>query len=83
MRTHASLTRPKQAMPLYVRKALNERALMTTYRERPTYQQNDYLWWIRQAKKEDTRERRLTQMLDELDKGGVYMGMKHAESAKK
>ena len=48
---------------------------MDAYRARPPYQQNDYLGWIIGAKREDTRAKRLRQMLDELDKGGVYMNM--------
>jgi uncharacterized protein YdeI (YjbR/CyaY-like superfamily) len=49
---------------------------MPAYRERPEYQQNDYLGWIARAKREETKDKRLAQMLDELEKGGVYMGMK-------
>ena len=55
---------------------------MHDYRARPAYQQNDYLGWIAQAKRADTRLRRIEQMLDELERGGVYMKMDHPPSAK-
>ena len=62
-------------MPVFVRNALNERALMDAYRERPPYQQNDYLGWIARAKLEATRLTRLDQMLNELQGGKLYMNM--------
>lgn len=55
---------------------------MEDYKSRPAYQQNDYLWWIHDAKRQDTKEKRLKQMLDELKQGGIYMKMKHAPSRK-
>jgi hypothetical protein len=42
---------------------------------RPPYQQNDYIGWITRAKREETRQKRLTQMLEELQSGAAYMGM--------
>jgi uncharacterized protein YdeI (YjbR/CyaY-like superfamily) len=74
--------RPKQTMPMFVKKALNERDLMAAYNERPPYQQNDYLYWIKQAKFQDTKDRRLAQMLVELEQGGLYMHLKHEASRK-
>jgi uncharacterized protein YdeI (YjbR/CyaY-like superfamily) len=62
-------------MPDYVERALEERGLTEAYRARPDYQQNDYVGWIERAKREDTRIRRLEQMLDELEAGDVYMKM--------
>lgn len=72
---HPSLQRPTYPIPDYVRDALNERGLMDAYRARPPYQQNDYIGWITRAKRETTRQKRLTQMLDELARGDVYMKM--------
>jgi uncharacterized protein YdeI (YjbR/CyaY-like superfamily) len=69
------LKRPKNPMPPAVRDALNERGLMDAYLARPPYQQNDYLGWIAHAKLEATKTKRLNQMLDELEDGGVYMKM--------
>ena len=71
----ATLSRPLQEMPDFVREALTARGLMEAYEARPPYQRNDYLGWIARAKREDTRRRRLLQMLDELEAGGVYMKM--------
>jgi len=62
-------------MPSFVRSALVRTKLMGAYRERPPYQQNDYLGWITRAKLEPTRQRRLAQMLDELARGDRYMKM--------
>jgi uncharacterized protein YdeI (YjbR/CyaY-like superfamily) len=49
---------------------------MNAYLARPPYQQNDYIGWITRAKLESTKQKRLNQMLDELELGGVYMKMK-------
>jgi uncharacterized protein YdeI (YjbR/CyaY-like superfamily) len=70
-------------MPEHIREALRERKLLKAYEERPAYQQNDYLGWIARAKRETTREKRLQQMLDELEKGGVYMNMEHPPSRRR
>lgn len=67
-------------MPEDVRAALKEADLTTAYEERPPYQRNDYLGWISQAAKDETRTKRIRQMLDELAQGGVYMGMAHPPS---
>ena len=70
------LTRTRHKMPDYIREALTERNLMDTYHERPDYQQNDYIGWITRAKREETKQKRLIQMLDELKGGKLYMNMK-------
>jgi uncharacterized protein YdeI (YjbR/CyaY-like superfamily) len=70
------LTRTRYPVPDYIREALNERNLMDAYRERPDYQQNDYIGWLTRAKREETRQKRLTQMLEELEGGKLYMNMK-------
>ena len=70
------LKRPINEMPKEVASALKRRRLDTAYRERAAYQQNDYLGWIARAKRPETRERRLAQMLDELAAGDAYMGMR-------
>jgi uncharacterized protein YdeI (YjbR/CyaY-like superfamily) len=62
--------------------ALENRQLLPQYQQRPAYQQNDYLSWIERAKRPETRQKRLAQMLDELAKGGIYMNMKHPASAR-
>jgi uncharacterized protein YdeI (YjbR/CyaY-like superfamily) len=70
------LRRPAQRMPAFVRRALDERGLLASYRLRPAYQRNDYLSWITGAQRDETKQKRLAQMLDELERGGVYMKMK-------
>ena len=70
-------------MPAFVRQALRRRNLMDAYDRRPAYQRNDYLGWINAARRADTKEKRLRQMLDELKAGGIYMKMKHPPSAKR
>ena len=70
-------------MPDYIKCALDDKNLMQLYKERPPYQQNDYIGWIEQAKRQETKDKRLHQMLNELKEGGVYMKMKHPASAKK
>lgn len=79
----SKLSRPRYAMPNFVREALIEHNLIEAYEDRPPYQQNDYLGWILRAKREETRQKRLAQMLDELAHGGIYMNMKHTPSEPK
>lgn len=64
-----------EEMPPFVRDALTEAGLMEAYRRRPAYQQNDYLAWIRRAKRPETKHKRLTHMVGELQRGDVYMNM--------
>jgi uncharacterized protein YdeI (YjbR/CyaY-like superfamily) len=78
----SKLKRPKQAMPGFVKQALKKRELLEAYKKRPAYQQNDYLSWISDAKLQDVKLQRLEQMLDELDKGNVYMDMEYLVSEK-
>ena len=71
-----TLQRALNPMPDDVRTALEERGLMAAYEARPPYQRNDYLGWIARAKRPETRQKRLKQMLDELEQGGIYMRMR-------
>ena len=66
----------------FIKQALKENGLMHDYLERPAYQQNDYIGWINHAKLETTKLKRLAQMLDELEQGGIYMKMDHPASRK-
>ncbi|MCB1518722.1 MAG: YdeI/OmpD-associated family protein [Hyphomicrobiaceae bacterium] len=63
-------------MPADVAELLGERGLRAAYDARPAYQRNDYLGWIARAKRPETRQKRTGQMLDELERGDVYMNMK-------
>ncbi len=78
----SNLKRPRHPMPAFVRDALNESGLMDDYQKRPAYQQNDYIGWIANAKQQETKTKRLRQMLQELEAGGIYMKMKHRASEK-
>ena len=53
--------------------ALLTHNLLTAFNARPPYQRDDYLGWIGRAKREATKQQRLTQMLDELRRGNVFM----------
>ncbi len=71
------LKRPRYPMPEFIRTALIEKNLTEAYCNRPAYQQNDYIGWITRAKRVETKEKRLEQMLDELASGDRYMKMKY------
>lgn len=62
-------------MPKWVKQGLSESNLTDEYQQRPAYQRNDYMMWITQAKREETRQKRYGQMIDELKHGDVYMKM--------
>lgn len=70
-------------MPEFIRDALEQNRLLNDYNARPAYQRNDYVGWILSAKRDETRQKRLKQMLDELSVGGVYMKMDHPPSRKR
>ena len=72
----STLKRERYVMPDFILEALTNRRLLDAYLARPDYQQNDYIGWITRAKRDATREKRLKQMLAELEHGGVYMSMK-------
>ena len=69
-------------MPNDVAAKLAETGLLDRYAERPRYQRNDYLAWITRAKRPETRQKRIDQMVAELTSGGLYMGMVHRPSAR-
>jgi len=75
------LKRARHPLPTFIRCALEERRLTDAYRARTAYQQNDYVGWITRAKREETSQRRLAQMLDELWKGDRYMKMGYKPTA--
>ncbi len=62
-------------MPEWVAEQLTERDLWAAYEARPPFQRNDYVGWISRARREATQHRRCAQMLDELERGDVYMKM--------
>jgi hypothetical protein len=80
--TRMTTSRPRHKMPAPIKAALQKHGVLAAYNRRPAYQRNDYLGWIAQAKTDATKAKRTAQMLNELERGGVYMGMQHAPSAK-
>ena len=78
MDANADLSRMHRSihdLPADIHAALEQKQLMAAYHARPPYQQNDYVGWIGRAKLGATRAKRLAQMLNELEQGGVYMHM--------
>lgn len=69
------LKRALNPMPKDVLETLEKEKLVDTYYARPPYQRNDYISWITRAKRNETREKRLRQMINELKDGGLYMKM--------
>ena len=69
------LTRPIQPMPEDIARRLDAAHLRDPYEARPPYQRNDYLGWIARAKRPETRDKRIAQMLEELAAGDRYMKM--------
>lgn len=67
--------RERYPMPDFIREALEAEKLTAAYDARPPYQRNDYIGWITRAKLPATQQKRLTQMLEELEKGDAYMKM--------
>ncbi len=67
--------RERYPMPDFISAALDRSSLWGRYRARPPYQQNDYIGWITRGKREETCQKRLAQMLEELQSGDAYMGM--------
>ncbi len=53
--------------------------VLKEYEERPFYQRNDYIHWIESAKREETFEKRIQQMIDELKDGNTYMKMEYSK----
>ena len=74
----STLKRKIQRMPQFVRDALVKEKVLEKYRQRPPYQRNDYLWWINSAKRDETKQKRLQQMIDELKAKNTYMHMKYS-----
>lgn len=76
------LQRTIQPLPPDILSRLKKENVLGDYYARPDYQQNDYVAWIIRAKLPETKKKRLNQMIDELQRGGVYMNMSHPTSRK-
>ncbi len=75
MEKPSRMQRERYPMPDFIRAALEQKKLTAAYDARPPYQRNDYIGWITRAKLPATQQKRLAQMLDELEKGDAYMKM--------
>lgn len=75
MENTSRIKRECYPMPDFIRAALATKKLTAAYDARPPYQRNDYIGWITRAKLSATQQKRLAQMLDELEKGDAYMKM--------
>lgn len=73
----AGIKRPLHEIPSYISEALKAEGMENAYWARPPYQRNDYIGWITRAKRQETIDKRLNQMLEELRSGTSYMGMKY------
>ena len=74
-KAQSPVRRERYEMPADIEGLLKTRKLSEAYAARPPYQRNDYLMWIEGAKRPETRQKRIDQMLDELKAGDVYMKM--------
>jgi uncharacterized protein YdeI (YjbR/CyaY-like superfamily) len=72
----STLKRAVNPMPNNIRTRLVRQGLLDSYKARPPYQQNDYLGWISRARLDETKEKRISQMMEELKRGDRYMKMK-------
>lgn len=66
--------RGRKPIPGFVKTALAKHKLDEAFRARPDYQRDDYLTWLDGARLPEQRQQRLTQFLEELGKGDVFMG---------
>lgn len=74
--------RERNPMPDDLMAVLKSANVLADFEARPAYQRNDYVGWITRAARDETRQKRITQMIDELRRGGVYMKMVHPASSK-
>ena len=69
------LGRPEHTLPPAIERLLAERDLAAAFEQRPPYQRNDYIAWITRAKREETRAKRVAQLIQDLEAGDRYMNM--------
>ena len=67
-------------LPGTIKNILLAEGLLEAYENRPFYQRNDYIHWITDAKREETRNKRIRQMLEELRAGNIYMNMEYTRT---
>ena len=62
-------------LPANLRNVLIQEDVLAAYEARPFYQRNDYIQWIAGAKRVETANKRIAQMVEELRSGNIYMNM--------
>ncbi len=70
-----NLKREIYPLPEDIHQLLKETQVLEAYKNRPDFQKNDYIGWIGRAKRKETREKRIEQMITELKGGKKYMNM--------
>ncbi|EUJ53526.1 hypothetical protein MCOL2_11030 [Listeria fleischmannii FSL S10-1203] len=75
----SNLTREIYPLPDDIHVLLKNYDVLEAYKRRPDFQKNDYIGWIGRAKRKETREKRINQMLTELKEGNKYMNMDYTE----
>lgn len=64
-------------LPGTIKNILLAEDVLEAYENRPFYQRNDYIHWITDAKREETKNKRIRQMIEELRAGNIYMNMEY------
>lgn len=72
----------KLELPEDIKRALETNHVRADFDARPAHQKSEYIAWITRAKEPNLRAKRLKQMLQELDHGGVFMRDDHPGSRK-
>jgi hypothetical protein len=65
-------------VPEMYKEILEDRGVLELYENRPYYQQKGWIQWIDEAKRLETRQKRVNEMVRELDEG-TYMPSKKME----
>lgn len=78
----AATPRQEKQLPTDLETSLIQARQLENYKARPRYQRTDYITWIERAARTETREKRITQMIEELQGGDSYMGMSYKANKK-
>jgi hypothetical protein len=63
-------------IPKYIKDMLKKEELLEKYNAQIYTYRKGYVQWIEEAKQEETKQKRITKMIEEVREGNVYMGMK-------
>ena len=53
-------------LPKELKKALQEKSLLSNYHNLPDSRKKRYIYWLESAKKDETKQRRIKKILDEI-----------------